>query len=77
MSHTNGDQIKSICELHTKETIFAAAIQAIAGMLIKPETVIITSALMRKPQTVALGLMVEILDKQGIILDKITSGREV
>ena len=74
---TNGKALKSICELHSKEVIFAAAIQAISMILDKPANVIVASAMSKDTRTVALSLMLEILDRKGIFLDSTITGKAV
>ena len=55
----NGEIAKAICELHSKETIFAAAIQAIAITACKGKPTI-------ESMTNALGLMQYILENVGL-----------
>ena len=54
-----GEIAKAICELHSKETIFAAAIQAIAITACKGKPTI-------ESMNNALGLMQYILDNNGL-----------
>ena len=65
----NGEIAKAICELHSKETIFAAAIQAIAITACKGKPTI-------ESMDYAMGLMQFILDKNGLELASIIANNK-